>query len=453
MISVCYTSARPHLIAQNIRRWIELAYDQLAIEFIVTIDPKFEPTIHEFSRDLPGYVKVYINHGRPCCVDGWNLAARKATGDILIQMSDDLIPPAQWDLQIHRKLNNGDMTGVLGISDGLTANMAFLPHAIVTRKYYNQIGYFFHDSYWSMFSDNEFSDVANMKKVVINGLDVRFTHTHGQIHDEVRKQHEGANYGIGSRIYNFRKQNAFHKWKYDEYIGDDGDSDGIYSPNWHTRLAIYWNPTSKTPDHYLGLHRESLARRRQMFGTANSVDAFQVLIPTLPRRKPFLDLLLQELDRQGVSYLVDDREGVSVGEKRNHLIASSSAPYVTFVDDDDWISHRYAETIADALTRNRMSLDVLLYDVLTMVNNETPRGSILTFEHGNQNLPDCYLRVPNHLMVWKRETALKEKFAAINRGEDADWANRMVKHAAQWARVDGLLYFYEYMLSNTTTQK
>lgn len=452
MISVCYTSARPHLVAQQIQKWIDSAYDRLAIEFVVTLDSKFFLQHKDAIATIP-HTRVFQNHGRPCCVDGWNLAARKARGDIFIQVSDDLHPPHHWDLLIHNKLNNGDIVGVLAISDGLTARTDFLPHFIITRRYYNEFGYMFHDAYWSMWSDNEASAVAHHRGVVVNGLDIHFSHTHGQIRDDVKAAHEGVNYGTGNNVFNFRKQNGFQKWKYPSYIGDDGDSDGMYSPNWRARLAIYWANRPKTADHYLGLHVESLRRRRELFGQLPAREEFQVLIPTLPQRKPFLDILTQELARQGIGFVVDDRVGVSVGDKRNDLITRATAPYCTFVDDDDWISHHYGEWIADTLVNNKMSLDVVLYDVLTTVNNEPPRGSVLTFDLGNQNLADCFLRVPNHLMVWKRETAAKERFQSINRGEDSDWANRMTRHAHRWARIHGLLYFYEYLISNTTTQK
>jgi hypothetical protein len=173
----------------------------------------------------------------------------------------------------------------------------------------------------------------------------------------------------------------------------------------------------------------------------------------VPQRREFLDVLRAELERQGVPYLIDERAGVAVGEKRNDLIRQATARYVSFIDDDDWISHNYGEVISDALSNNRHELDVLLFDVVTTVDNGIPRGSHLSFELGNDDLPDCYLRLPNHLMVWRREVAALEAFPAVNKGEDAFWAGRMRPHVTRWARVHALLYFYEFLHSNTTTQR
>ena len=211
--------------------------------------------------------RVFLNHGRPCCIDGWNLAARKARGDILIQCSDDLHPPPRWDIDIRNRLGDGEKPGVLAISDGFTAGLHFLPHAVLTRGYYNEFGYVFHDAYWSMWSDNEFSAVAHRKGVVMDGLEIHFNHSHGQIHDEVRSRHESpAFHGTGQQVFLFREQCAFQPWKFNAFVEEDGDSDGIYSPNWRARPAVYWNQLPKTAEHYLGLHRESLQRRNQMFG-------------------------------------------------------------------------------------------------------------------------------------------------------------------------------------------
>ena len=75
----------------------------------------------------------------------------------------------------------------------------------------------------------------------------------------------------------------------------------------------------------------------------------------MPQRREYLELLLPELERQGVPHLVDDRVGVPVGQKRNDLVQRSTGPYVTFVDDDDWVSHNYAEAISDAASTSSVA--------------------------------------------------------------------------------------------------
>ena len=122
---------------------------------------------------------------------------------------------------------------------------------------------------------------------------------------------------------------------------------------------------------------------------------------------------------------------------------------MTFVDDDGWVSHNYAEVISDALTNNRSELDVLLYDVVATVESELPRGLFLSFDLGNSDLPDCYLRLPNHLMVWRRDVVLREPFAPLNKGEDADWAGRLRAHVSVTDETD---YAASFVVVETTEE-
>jgi FkbM family methyltransferase len=450
IISVCYTSARPSLIPRQVHEWLDRAHDREAIEFVVTIDA--EAAAHAEALSQLPQTRVFVNHGRPCCVDGWNLAARKSRGDILIQCSDDLHPPARWDAAVRQRLNDGEGRAVLAIADGLTARADFIPHAILTRGYYNDFGYLFHDAYWSMWSDNEFTAVAHQRQAVVNGLDIIFGHSHGQIHDDVRARHE-AQMQEGVESFRFREYNGFRPWKLYRFAPEDRDSDGIYAPNWSARPAVYWNQGPRDADHYLELHRQSAGKRAAMFGPQPQRPELQVLIPTIPARRQFLELLTAELTRQGVPFLIDDRTGVTVGEKRTQLMARATAPYLSFVDDDDWVSHNYGEIIRDAIVNNRHEMDAILYDMVTTVGDAMPRATILSFEHEHQDLEDCYLRLPNHIMVWKSDVARREPFAAINNFEDTDWARRMRAHPVRWARLRGFLYFYEFLWSNTATQR
>ena len=423
MISVCYTSARPGLVPGLVQEWIARATDVDAIEFVVTVDAHRDGDVRSLTS-LPR-TRVFVNRGRPCCVDGWNLAARKARGRILIQCSDDLHPPERWDRDVRERLADGARTAVLATSDGLTAGVQFIPHAILTRRYYGELGYLFHDAYWSMWSDNELSAVAHRRHAVIEALDIRFAHSHGQFHDEVRSRHEApAFHGEGQQTFCFREQHAFEPWKYQAFVTEDGDSDGIYSPNWRTRLPAYWNAARRTDADYLELHRESHARRTQSFGPQAPADGFQALIATRPERRASFELLAAELTRQGVSFLVDDRAHVPAEDTRDELVSRAACRYVTFMDDDTWVSHNYGELIADAIANNGDDPHVVLHDVVDADRDGVPRPTFLSFEREPAELPDCRVRAPDHSMVWKREVATSLR-------------------ATSWARIRGLLRFHE----------
>ena len=177
--------------------------------------------------------------------------------------------------------------------------MQFIPHAIVTRRYYAELGYLFHDAYWSMWSDNELSAVAHRRSAVIEALDIRFAHSHGQFHDDVRSRHEAAAiYGAGDHTFRLREQmvratgnTASSSWKTATRTAFTRRTGGRGLP-----------PTGAWPgaNGISELRRDSHARRLQRFGWQEPIDTLQALISTEPGHRAALDLLATELARQGI---------------------------------------------------------------------------------------------------------------------------------------------------------
>jgi len=106
------------------------------------------------------------------------------------------------------------------------------------------------------------------------------------------------------------------------------------------------------------------------------------------------------------------------------LAARATARYVTFMDDDVWVSHDYGELVGDAIANNADAPDAILHDVVSTDGGGRPGPTHFSFEREAADLPECRLRAPDHSMVWRREIA-------INR------------QAASWARIRGLIRFHE----------
>ena len=82
-----------------------------------------------------------------------------------------------------------------------------------------------------------------------------------------------------------------------------------------------------------------------------------ILIPTLRSRADKLSKLLNRLEFQRQTKPVQllwigDNKSITVGEKRNMLLAASKGEWVCFVDDDDEVSDRYLELILDTIKNN-----------------------------------------------------------------------------------------------------
>ena len=179
----------------------------------------------------------------------------------------------------------------------------------------------------------------------------------------------------------------------------------------------------------------------------NAKPLLSILIPTIPARDQKLRGLLSAIDiqiadRNDVELLVlRDSRGMTIGEKRNCMISIARGEYVTFVDDDDAVAGDYVSTIVDGLVAEKP--DVLCY----LVQVEGHGGKRLC--RYDPKLRDAnhqreYHRKPNHLMVWRREVALKESFPPIQTGEDTLWADKMVAHISRVTIIEKILYTYRF---------
>lgn len=181
--------------------------------------------------------------------------------------------------------------------------------------------------------------------------------------------------------------------------------------------------------------------------TSSDRVALSILIPTVPSRQAKLTSLLLSLDAQAVHLgnveliVLRDNRKMPIGEKRNKMLQLAHGDHVAFVDDDDAVAHDYAKSITDRLRDE--DPDVLCFSV--MVTGYGP-AKICRYHPSLQhaNHPNEYHRKPNHLMVWRRELALREVFPSISSGEDTAWADLMVKHISTVSVIDRVLYTYQY---------
>lgn len=183
--------------------------------------------------------------------------------------------------------------------------------------------------------------------------------------------------------------------------------------------------------------------------SAEHVEAvlLSILVPTVPGREIKLARLLSELEPQvqrrgDVELLVlRDTRRLTIGEKRNKMVAIADGEYVVFADDDDAVSPDYVAAICKSLRDERP--DVLCFQV-RVVGHGRPRPCRYHPELQHENLPDEYRRKPNHLMAWRHEIVAAHPFQPIRRGEDTEWAERVAVHARRVAVIDRVLYTYQY---------
>ena len=182
-----------------------------------------------------------------------------------------------------------------------------------------------------------------------------------------------------------------------------------------------------------------------------------VLICTASERvRTFLPQCIEELDRQCKDYpdvefyYLGDNCKLRVGAKRHILLQIAQGEYVVFVDDDDIIVPDYISSIYEALNGS----DVIVFDVAVSVNGSPykPVKYDIAFKN-DKDLPNRYERLPNHLMVVKRELALKASYPNMQNRKDAVYAKNLQPLLKTQNRINKTLYYYIFNSSTTIAQR
>jgi hypothetical protein len=182
--------------------WLQMADDPYRVEHIFAVDSDDE-SAPVFER----FPSVFLPDGGGGPVAAWNAAARASKGDILLQLSDDWRPFKGWDTAIIEAIGDTTKPAVLAVSDGHRKD-DLLCMAILTRARYQSQGYLFHPEFFSMFSDNHFSQCAFADGVVIDARDrITFEHMHpafgkSEMDETYARSNATAHYEKGREIFN-----------------------------------------------------------------------------------------------------------------------------------------------------------------------------------------------------------------------------------------------------------
>lgn len=155
--------------------FLQSAYDPSSIEHIFCVDADDEVTL-EMAQQF-----VHVVSDKKSCVAAWNLGAWAAKGDLMIQLSDDWLPPLHWDKQLLSLVEGRNLKEeqiAIAIHDGHRKD-ELMCMAIMSRGRWAWQGDMFYAGYESVFSDNEFSHRAWKDGIVIDARDkITFVHAH-----------------------------------------------------------------------------------------------------------------------------------------------------------------------------------------------------------------------------------------------------------------------------------
>lgn len=172
-----------------------------------------------------------------------------------------------------------------------------------------------------------------------------------------------------------------------------------------------------------------------------------IAVPTIDeRREPFYLPLLAHLTRlsQGRSVeilsLCDNRE-LSIGVKRQRLLALATGAYIAMVDDDDWVADTYVSDIVQALEKGPDCVGFQLKCVGLPGTKADHSLKYSKWVNDVRSSPEDagfdYVRNPNHLNPVRLEIARAIGYVDLRNMEDRDYSIRLL--------ASGLLRTEEYI--------
>jgi hypothetical protein len=196
--------------------WLNLAKNPERIEHIFAVDADDAESV-KMSRQFQSVIST-----KQSCVAAWNMAAKVAEGDLLVQLSDDWIACPNWDEMLLAEIANAGKglsdEAAVAIHDGSRGD-ELLCMAILTRgRLDRQGGELFYEGYQSVFSDNEFSHRAWRDGIVIDARTrVMFHHRHplfskGQWDATYKHNNTKERYDSGLELFKQRNPDADAKW-------------------------------------------------------------------------------------------------------------------------------------------------------------------------------------------------------------------------------------------------
>ena len=195
---------------QTFDLWLKKSSGKLDIQHIVSVDES-DPQRKEYE-DLFPTSRVLVRDN-DCVVEATNRAARFATGDILIYLSDDFTCPENWDLLLAAKFIGTKKPMLLQVRDGINeAEVECLTIPVMNKQLYKKLGYFWHPAYRSMFVDNDLYHTCKNNGWLSLTPELVFEHEHwinkkAEV-DETYKKSE-ANWKQGEAVFNTRKEQNF----------------------------------------------------------------------------------------------------------------------------------------------------------------------------------------------------------------------------------------------------
>lgn len=216
-ISLIHPSrGRAHKATNTYDEWISKA--GIEVEHILSVDKSDDYMAYfnahgQFQRDVPGSFSRLLVNDNTSVVEATNKAAKEATGDILIYLSDDFKCPDNWGQLILKEFDGVTEPMLLKVDDCLQKfDVPVLTIPIMNRALYERLGYFFHPEYKSMFCDEHLYWVSKKLGALKFAPHLKFPHEHvsiGKAPDDETYRNSAKNWDQGKAAFAKHKALGF----------------------------------------------------------------------------------------------------------------------------------------------------------------------------------------------------------------------------------------------------
>jgi len=217
------TRGRPAKARAAYDAWMSRASGAHNLEYILSVDVDDKQMVTPKGNELklideswPTTVNVIGGESRPGPVDAYNRALYASTGDIIVQVHDDIIPPKDWDAAVVEAFGDTSRPALLHVDDGTGDKVNpdkpdLLTILVGTRAWFEGAGFFYHPSYPSVYCDDDITAMAQRLDAIIDAMHIRFNHAwEGAASDNTyRRAYQKANWAAGEKAFAARKSAGF----------------------------------------------------------------------------------------------------------------------------------------------------------------------------------------------------------------------------------------------------
>jgi hypothetical protein len=222
IFSLLHPTVRPKAWAGAAVNWFKNADHPENVEYVLVPEKTDEFTESDNLRQWLPFENAILAYNQfpASTVGGSNYAASLATGKVLITLADDFYSAPHWDTNLLKLLDGKlDQEVVVWPDTGIPSfDDHFISLPILTRAYYEKIGYLFWHEYTSYYADADFTGQAIAQGVeIIRARDVlKFRHIRGGIDqsfpfdtDHHYQKNGGAAGEAGGKLYGRRSSAGF----------------------------------------------------------------------------------------------------------------------------------------------------------------------------------------------------------------------------------------------------